>query len=119
MPVRPCFCPNVLHLTIYVQRVAIFGKLYHYCHLFTTHLHIYGDVFCRYSNTLLVSLNNRISIREAAATKEVSIKSTVVTFAVTPLSEDSMDSIAMGPSAAHKATSLGDNEGAERVAVHQ
>ena len=27
MPVRPCFCPNVLHLTIYVQRVAIFGKL--------------------------------------------------------------------------------------------
>jgi len=55
-----------------------------------------------YSNTLLVSLNNRISIREAAATEEMSLKASVVTFAVTPLS-----------------ASLADDEGHERVAVHQ
>jgi hypothetical protein len=88
---------------IYLQRICI----------------IYGDIFCRYSNTLLVSLNNRISIREAAATKEVSIKTPVVTFAVTPPSEDSTDGIAMEPSAAHEAMSLGDNEGHERLAVRQ
>ena len=76
-------------------------------------------MFCRYSNTLLVSLNNRISIREAVATKEVSIKPTVVTFPVIPLSEDSTDAIAMEPSAAHEAMSLGDNEGHERSAIRQ
>jgi hypothetical protein len=52
---------------------------------------IYSDVFGRYSNTLLASLNNRISIREAAATNEVSIKSTAITFTVPPLSEEGMD----------------------------
>jgi hypothetical protein len=50
---------------------------------------------------------------------EVSIKTPVVTFAVTPLSEDSTDGIAMEPSAAHEAMSLGDNEGHERLAVRQ
>jgi len=87
--------------------------------LFTTDLRIYNDVFGRYSNTLLVSLNNRISIREAAATEKMSIKTSVVTFAVTPLSEDGVDSIAVKPPTAHRAMSLADSERHERVAVHQ
>jgi hypothetical protein len=49
----------------------------------------------------------------------VSIKSSALIFAVTPLSGDSVDTIAMKPPAAHKAMSLGDNEGSERVAIHQ
>jgi len=71
-----------------------------------------------YSNTLLVSLNNRISIREATATEKTSIKTSVVTFAVTPFSEDGVDTIAMKLPTAHRTMSLAD-EGHERVAVHQ
>jgi hypothetical protein len=70
--------------------------------MFTPNPRLYGNIVGRYSNTLLVSLNNRISIREAAATTEVSIRSPAVTFAVTPLFEDGMDTITMQPQAAHK-----------------
>jgi hypothetical protein len=70
--------------------------------MFTSNPRLYSNVLGRYSNTLLVSLNNRISIREAAATTEVSIRSPAVTFAVTPLFEDGMDTITMQPPAAHK-----------------
>jgi hypothetical protein len=79
----------------------------------------YRDVFDRYSNTLLVFLNNRISIREAATPREVSIKSPVATFAVAPLSRDSTDTIAINLPATHNAVSLADDEEHEMVAIHQ
>ena len=72
----------------------------------------------RYSNTLLVSLNNRISIRKAADTG-VSTRPLAVTFPVTPLSEDSRDAIAMTPLPTHRTMSLADNEEHVKVAVHQ
>ncbi|KAI0252244.1 hypothetical protein BJV78DRAFT_1203842 [Lactifluus subvellereus] len=70
-----------------------------------------------YSNTLLVSLNNRISIRETAANAEVEIESPDVTFPVTPGSQDSVDSMIPMPPTAHKGGSLADSEKHERVVV--
>jgi hypothetical protein len=54
---------------------------------------IADDDFGRYSNTLLVSLNNRISIRETMEVANRSPAESRETFPVTPLSQDSMDSI--------------------------
>jgi hypothetical protein len=42
-----------------------------------------------------------------------------MTLALTPLSEVSMDTMAMEPPATRKAMSLGSNEGHEMVVVHQ
>jgi hypothetical protein len=50
------------------------------------------DNLDRYSNTLLVSLNNRISIREAAAIKEVEMISLAVEPLVTSQSGSDMGS---------------------------
>jgi hypothetical protein len=50
----------------------------------------------RYSNTLLVSLNNRISIREAAAIKEVEMISLAVKPLVTSQSGSDMGSTMEG-----------------------
>ena len=52
---------------------------------------MFTDKFARYSNTLLVSLNNRISIRNAVANTHVNSRSTAITFAVTPRSGSGTD----------------------------
>jgi hypothetical protein len=77
-----------------------------------------GDEIYRYSNTLLVSFNNRILIREAAATREAAITPPAETF-VTPRSEGSMDTIVMRPPAAYRARPLADNKRHERVVVRE
>ncbi|KAI0252240.1 hypothetical protein BJV78DRAFT_1360982 [Lactifluus subvellereus] len=69
-----------------------------------------------YSNTLLVSLNNRISIREAAATRRVTIvRSSAVISPVTPRSGG--DTMIKGLPVVYKTRSLASNEGHERVVV--
>ncbi|KAI0252246.1 hypothetical protein BJV78DRAFT_1374020 [Lactifluus subvellereus] len=97
VPVGLCFYPNLRHLTIYPLRTAILGKLY--------------------SNTLLVSLNNRVSIREAAASKRETSRSPRMTFAITVRSESSTDSMIPRPPAAYKAGSLADSETDKRVVI--
>jgi len=68
-----------------------------------------------YSNALLVSLNNRVSIREAVArtTNEVTGRPPAATFAVTLRSDEAMDTIVTRPPAAHRA--LKSDEVHERV----
>ncbi|KAH9952923.1 hypothetical protein BGW80DRAFT_1469118 [Lactifluus volemus] len=94
MPVRLRFYPDLHHLTSYCLRTAILGKLY--------------------SNTFLVSLNNRISIREAAAINGVEVISPDVALAL-PRSTDSSDTIVTRPPAAYSARSLTDSKWHERV----
>ena len=77
---------------------------------------MYSDDFCRYSNTLLVSLNNRISIREEAATKGVSVRSPPTDLQFVPRSGGSIETMIMQPLAAHEGTSLADKEN-ERVVI--
>ena len=52
---------------------------------------MFTDKLARYSNTLLVSLNNRISIRNAVAGTPIASRSTAITFAVTPRSDSGID----------------------------
>jgi hypothetical protein len=74
---------------------------------------MYSDGFGRYSNTLLVSLNNRISIREAMGVANRSLDESRETFPVTPGSQDTMDSIVqMTPT-----SSLADSEKHEGAVV--
>jgi hypothetical protein len=76
------------------------------------------DDLDRYSNTLLVSLNNRISIRESVATDGVGFRTRPVT-STSPRSEHSADTMFMRPPAAIgcKARILADNEEHEKVVV--
>jgi hypothetical protein len=73
------------------------------------------DDLDRYSNTLLVSLNNRISVRESVATNGLRFR----TQPVTSIGEYSADAMVMTPPAAnaYKARTLADNEEHERVVV--
>ncbi|KAH9969361.1 hypothetical protein BGW80DRAFT_1447218 [Lactifluus volemus] len=98
MPVRRCLHPTSHHLTICHSRMAILGKLY--------------------SNTLLVSLNNRISIRESVATSGLTFRTLPVT-SIGHRSEHSSDAMIMRPPAAkaYKARTLADNEEHEKMVV--
>ena len=82
------------------------------------HIRVYSDDFGRYSNTLLVSLNNRASSREAVARKKETAKPLGITFAITVHSEGISDSpMIPRPPAAFKTRSLADSETDERVVV--
>ena len=74
------------------------------------------DDLDRYSNTLLVSLNNRISIRESVATNGVRFKTSPVT-STGSRSEHSAENMIMRPPAAYKARTLADKEEHEKVVV--
>jgi hypothetical protein len=74
-------------------------------------LRMFTDKLVRYSNTLLVSLNNRISIRNAVTSTHVTSRSTAITFAVTPRSDSGTDISHLEggwSSAAHKFQLSGD-----------
>ncbi|KAF8498151.1 hypothetical protein F5888DRAFT_1803073 [Russula emetica] len=75
------------------------------------HLRMFIDKPARYSNTLLVSFNNRISIRNAVAGTPAASRSTAIAFAVTPRSDGSTDISCLEggrSSAAHKLQLSGD-----------
>jgi hypothetical protein len=76
------------------------------------------DELDRYSNTLLVSLNNRISIRESVATSGLTFRTLPVT-SIGHRSEHSSDAMIMRPPAAkaYKARTLADNEEHEKMVV--
>jgi len=52
---------------------------------------MFTDKLARYSNALLVSLNNRISMRNAAENTPVASLSTAIVFAVAPRSDSGTD----------------------------
>jgi hypothetical protein len=74
------------------------------------------DELDRYSNTLLVSLNNRISIRESVANGGARFRTQPVT-STGPRSEHSADATITKPPTAYKARTLADNEEHERMVV--
>jgi hypothetical protein len=74
------------------------------------------DDLDRYSNTLLVSLNNRISIRGSVAANELRFRTQSIT-STSPLSEHSANAMITRPPTAYNARTLAENEEHERVVV--
>jgi hypothetical protein len=80
---------------------------------------ISGKCWCRYSNTLLVSLNNRISIREASTRQEAVSRTRSVTFHSTDLPRAAAETVHIElekpPRALSGWTHLGAGQSQERV----
>jgi hypothetical protein len=74
------------------------------------------DDLDRYSNTLLVSLNNRISIRESVANGGVRFRTQPVT-STCPRSEHSSEATITMPLTAYKTRTPADNKEHERMVV--